>query len=696
MGTESRGYRWARRIKRLVVFGCSLGVVMTVCLFLALLYLRSQALPTVSFLQTSILYDANGVPLDSLTAGQNRQPVALADISPYLVKAMVDTEDRRFYSHPGIDPRGLARAVATDLKTMSWEQGASTITQQLARNLYLSHDRTWTRKAKEAIYSIQMELQYDKDEILGQYLNQIYFGNSTYGVQAAARMFFGKDAADLTLAEAALMAGIPKGPRYYSPYFNMQNAKSRQKLVLAAMANAGDITAAQADEASREPLAILPLKEDRVASIAPYFRDYVRKVVEDKLKIGEPLYDSSGLRIYTTLDRTAQAAAEAAVARQVGTTGDLQAALVSLDPRTGYIKAMVGGKNYRENQYNRVFTVTRQPGSSFKPVIYLTALANGFTPLTSYMDEPTDFPYDDGKQVYHPNNYDSKYTYQPMDMRQAIAKSNNIFAVHTLVDVGADKVVATARQMGITSRLEPLPSLALGTYPVSPFEMAAAFGAIANQGVRLEPIAVLRIEDSAGRVLYQAEERATQVAPPAVAYVLTNLMEGVFEEGGTGYRVSDLMKRPVAGKTAHKGFGAGSINLSNVSAVIVDGTEAYVDNGALHAKSRIEKGIKFVSDRGEVPNGRRCFIVWVAVERDETGSRYEGVTACELVVDLEARRGWKVLAEHVNRMDRAMKRQVLVDNLSSGEKAALREALIRANPQGWERSRDEVKRALED
>ncbi|WP_058300963.1 transglycosylase domain-containing protein [Gorillibacterium timonense] len=546
---ESWLIRWARRIKRISAFVLSFGVVLAACLLLALLYLRSQALPAVSFLQTSILYDADGVPFDSLTSGQNRQPVTLADISPYLVKGAVAIEDRRFYSHPGIDPKGLARAILTDLKSMSREQGASTITQQLARNLYLSHDRTWSRKAKEAVYTIQMELQYDKNEILAQYLNQIYFGHSTYGVQAAARMFFGKDAKDLTLAEASLMIGVPKGPRYYSPYLNMENAKSRQKLVLAAMVKEGDITQAEAEAAYRETLHIVPLEDESRAAVAPYFRDYIRRVVEEKLKISEPLYDSGGLRIYTTLNREAQQAAEDAVARQVGTTGELQAALVSIDPRTGYIKAMVGGKNYAQNQYNRVFTTTRQPGSSFKPVVYLTALANRFSPLTAYMDEPTDFPYDEGKQIYHPNNYDSKYTYEQLDMRQAIAKSNNIYAVHTLVDVGADNVIATARRMGITSRLEPLPSLALGTYPVSPFEMAAAFGSIANLGVRVEPTAVLRIEDSLGRVLYRAHPEEIQVADPAQAYVLTSLMESVFEEGGTGYRVTDLMKRPAAGKT---------------------------------------------------------------------------------------------------------------------------------------------------
>jgi membrane peptidoglycan carboxypeptidase len=329
----------------------------------------------------------------------------------------------------------------------------------------------------------------------------------------------------------------------------MDNAKSRQKNILAAMVKYGDITQADADNAAAEQLTILPLQTGRQTAAAPYFRDYVRSIVTEQLKISEPLYDSGGLKIYTSLDLNAQKNAEQAVAKQLGTSGDLQAALVSIDPRTGYIKAMVGGKNYADNQFNRVFADTRQPGSAFKPIVYLTALSENVSPLKTYKDEPTDFSYDDGKKTYHPNNYDSQYTYELLDMRRAIAMSNNIYAVHTLVDVGADKVIETARRLGITSRLEPLPSLALGTYPVSPFEMASAFGTIANQGVRVEPTAVLRIEDSTGRIIYKANPAQQRATDPAHAYVLTNLMESVFEEGGTGYRVSDLMKRPVAGKT---------------------------------------------------------------------------------------------------------------------------------------------------
>ncbi|MCL6458450.1 MAG: PBP1A family penicillin-binding protein [Gorillibacterium sp.] len=546
---EPSPHRLLRRLKRITLFLFSLTVVVVAFLVLSLLYLRSQALPTTSFLQTSMIYDSEEKPIDSLSVGQNRQPVDLEELSPYLIKATIAIEDRRFYQHTGIDFRGLARAIAIDLKTMSKDQGASTITQQLARNLYLNHDRTWTRKVKEAVYAVQIELQYSKKEILEQYLNQIYYGHSTYGAQAAAQMFFAKDAKDLTLAEAALLAGVPKGPRYYSPYLDMDNAKSRQRLILSTMAKQGIITKAESEAAAAEPLVIIPQEESRKRAEAPYFRDYIRSIVTDQLKISEPLYDSGGLKIYTTLDLRAQKSAEAAVAGQVGTTGDLQAALVAIDPRTGYIKAMVGGKDYATNQYNRVFTTTRQPGSSFKPVVYLTALSQSVSPLTTYRDEPTDFPYDDGKKVYRPDNFGSKYTFDLLNMREAISKSNNVYAVHTLVDIGADKVIETARKMGITSKLSPLPSLALGTFPVSPFEMAAAFGSIANNGIRVEPTAVLRIEDHEGHVIYRAHPAKVKVAEPSQTYVLTNLMESIFDEGGTGYRVSELIKRPAAGKT---------------------------------------------------------------------------------------------------------------------------------------------------
>ncbi|WP_082053654.1 transglycosylase domain-containing protein [Gordoniibacillus kamchatkensis] len=540
--------RWLRRIKRLFSLSVAGMLLLAAGLFVAALYLRSQELPATKVMQTSQMFDARGDLIDSFYSGQNRQLVALKDISPYVVKATLAIEDQHFYDHIGIDFKAVARAALVNLEHMSKVQGAGTITQQLARNLYLSHERTWARKLKETMYAVQMEMQLSKDDILDQYLNQIYYGHSTYGIQAAAQLFFGKDAKDLTLAESALLAGVPKGPRYYSPYYNMDNALERQKLVLQTMVNCGFITQAEADQAAADKLTFRPLTGKKQA-VAPYFRDYVRSVAVEKLGIPEELLDEGGIRIYTTLDLKAQKLAEEAVQKQLSKSEELQAALVAIDPRTGYIKAMVGGRNYDDNQFNRATTGKRQPGSSFKPIMYLAALQKGLTPATRYQDVPTVFTYNDGKDTYAPNNFGDKYSGEWLDMRRAIAESNNIYAVHTILDIGPQTVVDMAKKMGFTSPLNPVPSLALGASPVTPLEMASAFAIIANQGVRAEPTAIVRIEDAAGKVLYQASPSAAKIIEPSYAYVLTNMMESVFEEGGTGSRVSSLMKRPVAGKT---------------------------------------------------------------------------------------------------------------------------------------------------
>lgn len=552
---RARGKGFVYRVKRMMSLLLSLAVLGAVLGGLVLLYLRSQALPAVTVSQNSQILDMQGNVIDTFHSGQNREVVPLSEISPYLIQAVLSVEDRNFYRHLGIDPKGLARAAIQDIKTMSMEQGASTLTQQLARNLYLSHDRTWSRKIKEAFYALHLEMRLSKDEILEQYLNQIYFGHSTYGVQAAAEMFFGKDAKDLDLAEAALMAGVPKGAKYYSPYLNMQNAKDRQKVVLNAMAEEGAITREAADAAAIEALTIVPRKTNQ-ASEAPYFQEYVKNVVLDKLNMTEDQYEAGGLKIYTTLDLRAQKIAEEAIAGEIPADSELQAALIAIDPRNGYIKAMVGGRDYKENQFNRVFATTRQPGSAFKPFLYLTALSENISPLTKYKSEPTVFTYDQGRKTYSPSNYDNIYDNAEIDMRKAIMKSDNIYAVSTIMAVTPEKTVEMARRLGITAPLSALPSLALGTSPVSPFEMASAYGVLANEGVRAEPMAVIRVEDHAGRLLYEAKPTEIAVIHPAYTYVLTNLMQSVFEEGGTGFRVSDLMKRPVAGKTGTTNYDA--------------------------------------------------------------------------------------------------------------------------------------------
>lgn len=515
-----------------------------------LLYLRAQTLPAMAIHETSQIVDMQGNLIDSFHDGENRQSVALQHVSPYVRQATLAIEDRRFYSHLGFDLKGMARAVAVNAKHMAKKQGASTITQQLARNLFLSHERTWERKLREAMYTAQLEMAYSKDEIIEMYLNQIYYGHGAYGIEAAAQLYFGKPASALTLGESAMLAGVPKGPRYYSPYLNMKNAKDRQRTILSAMVEQGMVTAEAADAAYNELLAFIPLGSTQQEGYAPYFRDYIRYIAVDQLGIDEQLLNAGGIRIFTTLDPVAQQAAEAAVEQAFAADSEQQAALIAIDPRNGYIKAMVGGRNYADNQFNRVFATTRQPGSSFKPIVYLAALEQGgMTPVSRFLSAPTSFTYDEGRSVYEPSNYNDRYFNKEIDMRTAIASSDNIYAVSSLMAVGADKVIETARKLGITSPLQPVPSLALGTLPVSPYEMASAFSALAAGGMRTEPLAITRIEDAAGRLLYEAAPAATQAADPAAAYVLTQLLQGVFDQGGTGYRVAGTLKRPVAGKT---------------------------------------------------------------------------------------------------------------------------------------------------
>ncbi|WP_245850902.1 transglycosylase domain-containing protein [Paenibacillus herberti] len=513
-----------------------------------LLTLRLQSLPATSAAQVSQIYDASGNLLDSFHAGQSRESVPLQRISPYLIDATLAIEDRRFYEHNGFDLRSMARAALVNLESGRARQGASTITQQLARNLYLTHERTWKRKIKEAAYTAQLEMNLSKEEILGQYFNQIYYGHGAYGIEKAAKMYYSKHASELTLAESAMLAGVPKGPKYYSPYMNMENAVHRQRLILAAMQEAGTITPEQAAAAKAEKLELKTLQPAGSDGGAPYFRDYVRQTAVDELGLDEHLISEGGVRIYTTLDPAMQQAAEAAMQDALPSSSEQQAALVAIEPETGYIRAMVGGRDYRKGPFNRALA-RRQPGSSFKPVLYLTALQSGMTAVTPFTSAPTIFTYDGGRKTYSPRNYRDHYAGGDITMRDAIASSDNTYAVNTIMRIGANKVVATARQLGLDGDMQPLPSLALGTYPASPLEMASAFSALAAGGVRAEPTAILRVEDSKGEVLYRSEPRLSRVADAAHAYVLTSLMESVFENGGTGSRVSAMIHRPVAGKT---------------------------------------------------------------------------------------------------------------------------------------------------
>lgn len=545
--------KWARRLRRTLVRLLILTGLVALCTIAVLLYLRAQPLPKGNTSATTVLLAADGSILDELHGGQNRKPVSLRAISPYVIAATLAVEDRRFFEHMGFDWRRMAKAVYVDLKEMRFAEGASTITMQLARNLYLSHEKTVARKLKEAFYALQLELHYSKERILELYLNQIYYGHGAYGIQAAAQTFFGKDAKDLTLAESALLVGLPKGPSLYSPYRHFDRAKARQKTVLDAMVATGYLRPEEAAAALAEPLHLVPLDARMREPMAPYFRDAVVDVLAERYGLTEDQIFRGGLRVHTTLDPKVQRAAEEAVKQLLPKDRPLQVALVAVDPQTGAVRALVGGRDYRASPYNRAFA-RRQPGSTFKPVVYLAALENGFTPLTLQRSEPTTFTYDNGR-TYTPKNFGDKYPNADIPLYQAIAQSDNIYAVKTLMFLGPDKVIDTARRLGITSPLKPYPSLALGSMEVTPFEMAYAYAALANLGERPSPLLVTRVEDANGNVLVDEQPTHVRVAEAAHAYVLTHMLQGVFAEG-TGSSVRNLLKRPAAGKTGTTDYDA--------------------------------------------------------------------------------------------------------------------------------------------
>lgn len=542
--------RFVRWVGRLFIVSLSMSMLAIAIIIIGLLYLRSQPLPPSLIQETTTIYTADGQVLDTVHQGQNRTYVPIEQIPVYMLQATLSVEDQRFFEHYGIDFRRVLGAALVNLRERDYREGASTITQQLARNLYLNHDKTWTRKINEAIYSIQLEMHYSKTQILEKYLNQIYFGHSAYGIEAASMLFFGKHANELSIAESAMLAGIPKGPRYFSPWLNMENALSRQTLILRLMYENGYITEKERETALNEELIILDRDEQiqQSAQIGPYFSDYIRQLVIHKYGIAEEVFEQGGLRIYTTLDSVVQQSAEEAMSRFLPADRDLQGALVAIDPRTGYVKALVGGKNYEESQFNRAFA-ERQPGSSIKPYLYYTALENGLTPLTLMKSEPTTFTYDEGRATYTPRNFNDSYPNDYITMEKAIAKSDNIYAVKTLMYLGEETLVDTLQRLGMERPFKPLPSLALGAQNVSLFEMVRGYSAFANEGKLLKPLAILRIENRHGKIILDEQLETKQILDPAYTFILNRMMRSVFEAGGTGHRVAATLNRPVAGKT---------------------------------------------------------------------------------------------------------------------------------------------------
>lgn len=496
---------------------------------------------------SSQIYDVHGNLITTVHATENRLPVKLSQVPKDLQNAFIATEDNRFYSHHGVDPIGIMRAIWVNIAHDGVAEGGSTITQQLARNAFLTQDRTLKRKIMEAMLAIRIEQYYTKQEILEMYLNQIYFGQGAYGVQAAAHVYFGKNVQDLDLAQSAMLAGLPQSPNYYSPLTNYKAGKARQAVVLGQMVKYDYIDQATADKAKDEDLGLREKSEAAHSdNNASYFIDYVISEIAEKY--GDDAVYKDGLKIYTTIDMKAQDAAVQAMHNLPNFYTDdkgltqPQGALIAINPHNGYIVAMVGGRG--DDSFNRAVLAERQPGSAFKPFVYLAAIQDGMTPGTVMDDKKIEF------NGWSPKNYEGTYSGQ-MTLRYALQHSVNTIAVQLADAVGMRKVLNLASSLGITTLDDSKDNnlaAALGglTNGVKPIDMAVVYGTLANGGVKVKPVAITKIVDRNGQVVEENSTEEQRVVDPKYAYVITNMLESVMS-GGTGGGAS--IGRPAAGKT---------------------------------------------------------------------------------------------------------------------------------------------------
>lgn len=557
MYTPRRRAKHAKKkgsLHRIRIF-LALVLVIIAGLCFGYIFAAYQSLPTVGNNMrpavSSQVFDIHGRLITTLHSDQNRLPIDINKVPQNLQNAFIAAEDNRFYDHIGIDPIGIVRAVVANLTNRGIAQGGSTITQQLAKNAFLSQEQTLKRKIQEAMLALEIERKYSKKEILEMYMNQIYFGQGAYGIQTAAKTYFGKDVDQLSMAQCAMLAGLPKSPNYYSPFNNLEEATNRKNTVVDQMVKYGYISAAEGEQAKKDDLALTKKKAESENDETSSFIDYVSSIVSKKY--GDDALYKEGLKIYTTLDVEKQHAAIRALRHlpdnytdEKGLTQP-QGALVSIDPKNGHILAMVGGRG--QDSFNRAYQAVRQPGSAFKPFVYVTALQHDMSPSTTFEDKAVSYG------SWSPKNSGGGYR-GTMTMSDALAYSVNTIAVQAADEVGTKNIIANAKKMGITtlddSKDQNL-AMALGglTRGVTPLEMASAYGTFANKGVHVKPTAIVKILDRNGNTIedesgFKGEQNETRVMSEKEAYEMTYMLEGVMTFGtGTAASISHT----AAGKT---------------------------------------------------------------------------------------------------------------------------------------------------
>ena len=467
------------------------------------------------------IYDADKELID----GTNEW-VKLDDISDYLIDATISIEDKKFYNHKGFDFSRILKSLYVNITNKKTLQGASTISQQLVKNLFLDFDKTWERKVKEAWLTVRIESQYSKAEILEGYLNTINYGG-IYGIENASHYYFNKDSKDLNLAEASILAGIPKSPSNYSPLLNEKKAKERQKKVLEAMVSNGYINEVEMKRALNEKLTYYGYSDNNELNTLMYYKDAVRKELDNINSIPTSFLETGGLKIYTYLDMNAQSILEKSMKENINEK-DLQIASVMMNPSDGSIIALTGGTDYNTSQFNRATDSKRQVGSTLKPFLYYAALENGFTPSTTFTSEKTSFVFSNN-QTYSPSNFNDKYANKPISMAAALAYSDNIYAVKTHLFLGEDTLVNMLKRVGITSNLSAIPSLALGSEEINIIELTSAYSSLANSGYKVKGHLIEKVTDMNDNVLYEYSNKPEQVLNSSIVYITNQLLTSTYD-----------------------------------------------------------------------------------------------------------------------------------------------------------------------
>lgn len=505
-------------------------LVILICILLlfisGFIYVKISPKILINSANNITLYDSNDMAF--FNGSENNEWTELKDISPYVIDATISVEDKHFYKHFGFDFMRIGMAFYHNLVTRSNSQGASTITQQYAKNLFLDFDKTWKRKWEEALYTIRIEANYSKDEILEGYLNTINYGHGQYGIENASKFYFNKSCGELSLAEASMLVGIPKAPSNYSPLIDIKSAKKRQLFVLNTLVNNHIITEEEKNKAYDENLVFIKNDDiDRFNSIQ-YYQDAVMNELKSIDTIPHEFSEVNGLKIYTDFHYELQKELDKTIQETFPDDSKLETAVVVMNPNTGAIMALVGGRDYNVSSYNRAIYSRRQVGSTMKPYLYYSALENGFTSSTAFISERTTFPLENGK-TYSPSNYNDIYGEKAISMATAIAYSDNIYAVKTHLFLGTENLVNITKRVGITDPIYEVPSLPLGTSEINIINMASGYSAFANTGYKVDGHFIRKIVSGNGDVLYEKDDDKDLVLNPSLVYILNNLLTATYD-----------------------------------------------------------------------------------------------------------------------------------------------------------------------